>query len=429
MFDFPDFFAIIFPMETIKNKKMTSDQLLKKRKEIIDLYNKQIKVMKIVEETGVSWPAVNAAIKLYKAGGLEALRPKMGRTHGSGRQLSVAQEDEIKNILYTEQPRQVGIVWLKRKYTTVGNQDELMAKISYQLLNNLPVDEQWEEYRNYAKSDTPQYLWCRDSVKVLIKLKCDIELSLQGVDKYLVRWGFPKRKRKQRPITKCSYEIQMWLSDNFQTDTRSETYWLDRERLATKNKQSMISATDKYRRVFWTVVQGNFTQDKQIEFLQYLVKQSRRPCNLIRNNYKHYTNQLVQDWLSENNIMLYPPLLPEELLKKENDKIRDKNTSDEIKQERLIKREQQAKKDALDRSFLENPLLFDYDKFLFDDDLFLFNSDQGPSAKNQTLTDYKQFLSDSEPFPSDSEPFLFDDDPFLFDDDPFLFDDDLYDLF
>lgn len=331
-------------MQDIKKQKMTADQILEKRREIIDLHTKKIPVMKIVEETGLTWPAVNAAIKRYQAGGMEALRPKMGRTEGAGRALSRAQEDEIKNILYTKQPREVGIIYLDGGYGIAPHEDELTSEISHNLMNNIPCDELWATIGRKLKGDYPQILWCRDSIKELIKLKNNVVLSPRGIDKYLLRWGFPKTKQNQRPTSRCSQEIQRWIEQNPLSDQSSKIYWLYRERLKTETKQSIISATDNRRKVFWTVIKGNYSQKKQIQFLQALAQQSRQRITVIRSNYKHYTQESVQEWLSKRDITLYPHLLPMELTKLENDRFRDLDAWEEIKRE-----EQQRRKDNLEK--------------------------------------------------------------------------------
>ncbi|RKX24365.1 MAG: hypothetical protein DRP47_11505, partial [Candidatus Zixiibacteriota bacterium] len=278
-------------MEAIKNKKMKSGQILDKRKKIIELYKKKMPVMKIVEKSGLSWPAVNTAIKLYVAGGMDALPPKMGKTQGSGRILSPEQEDEIKNILYTMKPQEIGIIYFEGTYTRAPKEDELINEISENLMNNLPTKELWATMRKKLHGDYPQALWCRDSVKELITLKSGKELSPRGVSKYLLRWGFPKTKQNQRPIARCSQEIQWWLNDKPLSDESSKIYWLYRERLKTETKRSIISATDNHRKVLWTVIQGNFSQKKQIEFLHALARQSRQRITVIRNDYKHYTKK------------------------------------------------------------------------------------------------------------------------------------------
>ena len=56
--------------------------------------------MQIVEQTGLSWAAVNAALRLYGAGGAAALKPQVrGKKMGTGRHLSAEQELERSAIV------------------------------------------------------------------------------------------------------------------------------------------------------------------------------------------------------------------------------------------------------------------------------------------------------------------------------------------
>jgi len=302
--------------------KMTSTQLLEKRKEVAKLYDENKRVMEIVSATGLSWPAVNKAIKLYKTGGMAALQPKTGRTKGSGRVLTVEQENKIKNILYTQQPRDMKI--------------QQYAGIYYTALEEKDWTEEMLCHRErLLYGDSPQYLWCRDSVKELIAQISGIELSDSAINKYLLRWGFPATKQNQRPVSRCSKAIQNWFSNPPQKNAHPQTYWLYRQRLTTGKKQSKISATDHHRKEFWTVIQGNFSEEKQIEFLMQLRKQAKEPITVIRYDYNHFTKVEVSKWLTITGIQILPPLLDNERQRLENDQNRDLTAQTELQNETL----------------------------------------------------------------------------------------------
>ena len=301
---------------------MTSAQLLEKRKEVAKLYDEKKRVMEIVCTTGLSWPAVNKAIKLYKAGGMAGLQPKTGRTEGSGRLISPEQENKIKNILYTQQPRNVRIQHFAGTYYTALEEEDLTEEM---LCNK----------ETLLNGDSPQYLWCRDSVKVLIDQICGIEVSASAINKYLSRWGFPTTKQNHRPVARCSEAIQNWLSNHPQENTHPKTYWLYRQRLDTVKKQSKISATDHHRKEFWVVIQGNFSQEKQIDFLDQLKKQTREPMAVIRYNHYHFTKETISKWLATTDITLLPPLLGSERQRLKNDLHRDLTAQEELQNETL----------------------------------------------------------------------------------------------
>ena len=50
-------------------RKQSREVLQERRKQVIRLHRRGIGVMQIVEQTGLSWAAVNAALRLYETGG------------------------------------------------------------------------------------------------------------------------------------------------------------------------------------------------------------------------------------------------------------------------------------------------------------------------------------------------------------------------
>ena len=300
---------------------------------IIASYNECRTIRETAKNTGLSLSDVRKAIKLHEDGGMDVLRPKMGRTTGSGRILTPKQEDEIKNILYTLQPKDVGIICLDGAYISATLMDVLENRFVDDVDSGILPAKAYATWSNKLDRDYPQTLWCRDSVKELIKQKSSIELSSRGIDKYLLRWGFPKAKQNQRPIVRCSKEIQLWLKDNPPDNERSKVYWLYRERLQTETNRSMISAIDNHRRVLWSVIEGNFTQQKQVDFLLALALQSRQYITVVRSHHKHYTNLQDGNSLRQEKITVCPPLLECERIKMEKEEYRAYEVWKEIRQE------------------------------------------------------------------------------------------------
>ncbi len=304
---------------------MTSAQLLAERKRVATLHKRQRTPLEIVDETGLSHALVVKAIKLFETGGMDALKPKTGRTEGSGRTITPEQEDKIKNILYTKQPYDVRIIHLAGEYYTAPREDELTEEM-------LP-------YKNeILNGDSPQYLWCRDSVRALVEQISGIELSPQAVRNYLQRWGFPKAKQNQRPISRCSQEIQEWINNNPPEKECSKRYWLYQERLNTDGKQSKISATDDHRKEYWTVIQGNLSQEKQAKFLKQLNKQTGSKIIVVRYDYNHYTGKEFNKFLKIIDIHVQPPLLDSEKERLDNDRAREAEVHRELSQEWFDKR-------------------------------------------------------------------------------------------
>lgn len=76
-------------MEKENARKQTLEQLHERRKQVVRLHKKGIKIMQIVEMTGLSYPPVRATIDLFEAGGWGAIRPALrGRSPGDGRVLT-----------------------------------------------------------------------------------------------------------------------------------------------------------------------------------------------------------------------------------------------------------------------------------------------------------------------------------------------------
>ena len=81
-------------------RKQSREVLQERRKQVVRLHRRGIGVMQIVEQTGLSWAAVNAALRLYGAGGAAALKPQVrGKKMGTGRHLSAEQELERSAIV------------------------------------------------------------------------------------------------------------------------------------------------------------------------------------------------------------------------------------------------------------------------------------------------------------------------------------------
>jgi transposase len=81
-------------------RKQTRQQLQARRLEVVEMHQNGVPVMQIVERTGLSWPTVNGALKLWKEGGEGALMPAArGRKARTGRALTPGQEQEIRDCL------------------------------------------------------------------------------------------------------------------------------------------------------------------------------------------------------------------------------------------------------------------------------------------------------------------------------------------
>ncbi len=271
-------------------RKMSRKELLAKRQQVIHLYFESMPIMKIVETTGLSWPAVNTAIIKFREGGGEALTPsKRGRKLGADRVLSEEQELVIRKLMYYSRPN-------------------LLKPMIKRGASNL-------------------YLWDRCAVAELIYIKCEVSLSKRCVGNYLERWGFPLVQRNQRPIERCSPYIQkklkggmlehaikdnvplLWVSVKKLSFTYDRVNSMD---MKYQRQLSLVIAFDNRGKERWLCYKGIFSDDQQIDFLETLHKQFRSRIIVIRDNNKYFKENPVKSWLQEHKdkLEILPPPPP-----------------------------------------------------------------------------------------------------------------------
>ena len=263
--------------------------------------------MQIVEHSGLSWYAVNAAIKRYSEAGAAALKPEArGKKQGSGRVLSEAQEATVRQIICDKRPEQ-----LKMEFA----------------------------------------LWNRAAVTQLIERECGISLSVRGVGNYLKRWGFTPQKPIKKAYEQRPEDVQEWLDKDYpEIEQRAKTegaeiHWGDETAVVntdvrgrcyapagktpvtfavggTRQKLSMIATVTNQGKTRWMIIDEAFNSDKLIEFLEALIKDAEKKVFLILDNLRVHHSKPVKKWVGEhkNKIELFylpsysPELNPEERL-------------------------------------------------------------------------------------------------------------------
>ena len=170
-------------------RKQTLEQLHERRKQVVRLHKRGIKIMQIVDMTGLSYPPVRAAIDLYEAGGWSAIRPnRRGRARGDGRVLSQVQEETIQRMIIDKRPEQL--------------------KMDF-------------------------HLWSRAAVMQLIEQEFEIKLPVRSVGKYLTRWGFTPQKPIKRAYEQSPAAVQAWLQGEYPAIEQraraegAEIHWAD----------------------------------------------------------------------------------------------------------------------------------------------------------------------------------------------------------
>jgi transposase len=173
-FELIGFSCIVMDMEKEDARRHSRDQLHARRKQVLRLHQQGQGIMNIVNLTGLSYPTVRKAIRLYEAGGASALQPKSaGRMLGTRCSLSAEQERAIQKAICDKRPEQL--------------------KLDF-------------------------YLWSRKAVMQLIEQDTGIQLTVRAVGNYLARWGSTpqkpiKKAYEQRP--ESAYRIELVLMTSF----------------------------------------------------------------------------------------------------------------------------------------------------------------------------------------------------------------------
>ena len=294
-------------MEKENARRQTLEQLHERRKQVVRLHKKAIKIMTIVEMTGLSYPAVRAVIDLFDAGSWPAIRPACrGRSKGDGRVLSQAQEQAIQSLIIQSRPEQ-----LKMDFC----------------------------------------LWSRAAVGQLISQEYGIDLQVRSIGKYLTRWGFTPQKPIKRAYEQKPEAVQAWLEGEYpgiEQRARSEgaeIHWGDETALVntdvrgrsyapagktpvamavggTRHKLSMIATVSNQGKTRWMIIDEAFDANKFIEFLEALITDAGKKVFLILDNLRVHHSRLVKAWAAEHSekIELFylpsysPQLNPEERL-------------------------------------------------------------------------------------------------------------------
>ena len=294
-------------MNTTSSEIQSVDQLYALRKQAVKLRLKGMPVMKIVEATGLSWPAVRKALDLHEQGGMSALKPAArGKKPGAGRCLSADQEHEICRIICDSRPEQ-----LKMDFA----------------------------------------LWSRAAVMLLIEQKYGIKLHVRSVGKYLARWGFTPQKTIKKAYEQRPEAVRQWLDEEYPAiaarakQEGGEIHWGDETALVntdvrgrsyapagqtpvvyavggTRQKLSMIATVTNQGKTRWMIIDDAFNSERLIEFLEALIKDADKKVFLILDNLRVHHSKPVKDWVAErtDNIELFylpsysPELNPEERL-------------------------------------------------------------------------------------------------------------------
>jgi transposase len=155
----------------------------------------------------------------------------------------------------------------------------------------------------------PFYLWTREAVAKLIQRKFGIRVSVSTSGRYLKRWGFTPQKPVRRALEQNPQEVRNWLEEEYPAireqakREKAQIFWGDEMGLRSDHAVgrsyglrgqtpvivstgkrfscNMISAITNQGRLNFMVFKGRFIATVFLEFLNRLVRQSKRKVFLI----------------------------------------------------------------------------------------------------------------------------------------------------
>ncbi len=291
-------------------RKLSSDARQERRRQVIKLRRAGWSYEAIGADLGLSRTGVFNICKRYDEGGAKALADKpCGRPVGALRALSEEQEREVRRLIVDNTPDQ-----LKMDFA----------------------------------------LWSRQAVQRLIKQRCGVLLTVQGVGLYLRRWGFTPQKPIQRAYEQQPAAVRRWLDEQYPAIEQrakaegAQIHWADETGLRSDDVRgrsyapmgqtpeirvnqrreglSIISSVTNRGKVRFKVFEGAMNAAILIDFMKRLVQDARKDkagkVFLVLDNLKVHHAKLVKAWLEQNKAdieVFYlpsysPELNPDEML-------------------------------------------------------------------------------------------------------------------
>lgn len=258
--------------------------LNERRRRAVKLRERGMTLREVAAQCELSVPTVMAAHRAYRDGGWSAVSVKpRGRKRGDGRQLSKAQEGEIRRLICDKTPDQL--------------------KLGFAL-------------------------WNRQAVAQLIEQQFGLKVPIRTVGEYLKRWGFTPQKPIKKAYEQRPAEVQRWLNEAYPEIAlrakaeNAEIHWGDETGLrsddvrgrgyAPKGKTplirvnhkreglSIISTVTNQGKVRWKIFDGAMNAQILIDFFKRLIRDAERKVFLILDNLRVHHAKLVKAWLAEH---------------------------------------------------------------------------------------------------------------------------------
>lgn len=282
------------------NRNLSPRELSVLRRKIVEAVVVQKNSQKSVAEMyGFTEATVSHYVRAYKEKGSESFEPKKrGRPLQSCTKLCPEDEEQVRHVIETQTPDQVGLECV---------------------------------------------LWTRKAVRQHIEHTYGVVYSVRGMGDVLKRWGFTPQKPMKVAIQQnpnlvhhwlhveypaiykraCQENAEIYFGDEMglsSTDQRGRTYGKRGQtpvirKTGSRFRSNMICAITNQGSMRWMVFQDSFTVDVFLTFLRRLIYKAHKKIFLIVDNLKVHHAKKVQEWLKKHQarieIFYLPPYCPE----------------------------------------------------------------------------------------------------------------------
>ena len=268
-------------MERRDARKLNKDAKEELRRQAIKLHKSGLNNTTIAKALEVHRSTVSGWVNRYKRSGFSELKAKrMGRTPGSGMQLSVSEQTKIKNKIAEKNPEQLKM---------------------------------------------PFALWTREAVCDLIKKLTGKLLDLRQVGRYLKRWGFTPQRPIKQAYQRDEKKVQQWLEKDYpsiKTKARSqgaEIQWLDESGIKSHDhrgrgfapkgktpvrkhnpqieKINKISSVTNQGKLRFMCYEGSFNYRIYHQFLKQLIADAKgQKIHVIADNLRVHHSKVIKRW-------------------------------------------------------------------------------------------------------------------------------------
>lgn len=271
-------------MKSIDGRRLSLAAQEERRRIVVAMKEKGATLKEIYASTGMSYSSISKAWKAFNLNGDKGLKSGLrGRKKGELRHLTQQQESRIRDKIKERRPEQLKL--------------------------------------DFA-------LWTREAVRQLIKNEIGLDMPIRTVGEYLKRWGFTPQKPVRFAYERQPEQVKKWLDATYPgihkraKAENADIFWGDETAVragdvrgrgyAPRGMTPVINATAKYEnlsmisaitnqgKLQWMIVEGAVNIERFIEFLESLIKYSRRKIFLIVDNLKVHHAKLVLKWIEEH---------------------------------------------------------------------------------------------------------------------------------